>query len=393
MEQNKHDIIMFCMSDWHEWNKKGIVNRNRFILENLTKSDSFNKILAVDFLPYTKKRALRSFLDNQLFANDGKTINKSLISRLRMVSDKLFIYSTIYSAIGYENKIYTKINKFAKSLDFKNIILWSYFPMFCGYMNKINATLKVFDTVDNWMEHPNFVNYKERLKNNYNCIDKNSDLIFTVSKDLLDLYPYNNNVHWIPNGVDIDKFKTQNKNIKNNEFKLKNITKPVIGYVGIIQDRVDIEIIKFIAKNNPDKSIVMIGSVWPDANIKSLQKLNNIYFLGHKPYQEIPKYINKFDVAIIPHKINKFTESMNPMKLYEYLACGKPVITTPIAGLNEFKNLIKIASNKEEFNSKLNAALIENNEVLKSQRIKAAKKHSWKSRVDLMTDYINNFKK
>jgi glycosyltransferase involved in cell wall biosynthesis len=378
------------MSDWNDWNKKGIVNRNYHILNQLLKSDKIGKILHVDFLPYTKKRSLRSYYESQIRNSSGKVIKKGLTSTLRKISNKLYIYSTIDSVFS-EKKVYPNINKVLKDLNFNNIILWSYFPMFVGYFDQIKSKIKIFDTVDNWIEHNNFKSYKERLKNNYNYIDKNTDLIFTVSEDLLKLFPNNKNTHWIPNGVDTEKFK-----INNLEFRIKDknsitIKKPIIGYVGFIQNRIDMDLIKYIAEQNLNKSIVLIGEVWPDASIEKIKNKKNVYLLGHIKYQELPKYIQQFDIAIIPHKINKFTKSMNPLKLYDYLACGKPVVTTPIAGIENFKDLINIAFSKEEFNNKIQEALKNNTEELEKIRINSIQNHSWGKRIDDILRYIENF--
>ncbi|MFW9881715.1 MAG: glycosyltransferase [Candidatus Thorarchaeota archaeon] len=383
----KYDIIMFSMSDWNDWYKKGIVNRNYHILNQLLKSNKIGKILHVDFLPYTKKRALRSYFENQISNTSGQTIKRNLTSVLKKISEKLYTYSTIDSIFS-ENKVYKKLNVILKKLNFENIILWSYFPMFTGYFDSIESNIKIFDTVDNWIEHHNFKDYKKRLRKNYNIINQKADLIFTVSQDLTNLFPTNKNVHWISNGVDITFF--QKTNVQCLMSNVKNIPHPIIGYVGIIQDRIDIDLIEYVAKNNSDKSIVLIGDIWPDANVTNLKQEKNVHFLNRVEYKKLPKYIHQFDVAIIPHKVNKFTKSMNPLKLYEYLACSKPVVTTPIAGIEKFKDLIYVASSKEEFNNKIQEALQNNNEELEKKRFESVKNYSWQPRINQMMNYIEN---
>lgn len=384
----KFDVVMFSMSDWNDWNKKGIVNRNYHILNQLLENNNIGKILHIDFLPYAKKRALRSYFENQVLSNGNKIIKRDSTSIFKKVSERLYTYSTIDSIFN-EEKVYSKLNEIIDNLGFENIILWSYFPMFAGYFDKINSDIKIFDTVDNWIEHNNFKNYKERLKANYNLIDQRADLIFTVSKDLIKLYPNNKNVHWVPNGVDVEKFKNYDLEFRIKDKNSNIIKKPIIGYVGIIQDRIDIDLIEYISNKNEDKSIVLIGDVWPDANIDKLKNKDNIYFIDRVKYKELPNYLNNFDVAIIPHKINEFTKSMNPLKLYEYLACGKPVVTTPVAGIDNFKDLISVASNKEEFNNKIQGALRENSGELERKRVESVREHSWKSRMDGMMDYVH----
>jgi glycosyltransferase involved in cell wall biosynthesis len=391
------------MSEFREW-KSGIVNRNYHILHNLLEKDQINKIFAVDFLPYTKKRALKILMRSILKSPGGKRIHFDLTSRLTKISDKLYVYSTIDSIFS-EQKVYKKINKLINKYDLfnnltvkqsNNLLVWSYFPMFSGYFNyfknsKINSQkfekefecVSVFDTVDNWMEHPNFTNYKDRIKNNYEIISKESDYIFTVSKDLLNIFPNAKNKEWIPNGVDLEHFN------KKSDKTIIHAGHPIIGYVGTIEKRLDFELIKYLSLKNPEKSIVLIGPVWKNAQVDELKSQNNIHFLGRKSYSELPYYINEFDVCIIPHKIDKFTKSMNPLKLYEYLACGKPIVTTKVSGIEKFQELIYTAKTKEEFNEKISQALSENSKEKIESRKNAVQDENWKNRVNQMLETIS----
>jgi len=105
-----------------------------------------------------------------------------------------------------------------------------------------------------------------------------------------------------------------------------------------------------LANNNPDIDFVLIGWKWGRTDFSKIENYANVHFLGQKNYEELPQYINKFSVAIIPHKIDQFTKSMNPLKIYEYLAAGKQVVSTPVAGLELFENDIKVGNTKQEFN-------------------------------------------
>lgn len=376
------------MSEFREW-KSGIVNRNSHILHNLLKQDRIDKILSVDFLPFTKKRALRIYFQSVLKSHGGKRIKQDLTSKLTQISDKLYTYSTIDSLFS-EKKVYKKLNKIIKKIfdEDEKLLVWSYFPMFVSYLDyfknhAVKKPINIFDTVDNWTEHASFQQYKNRLQQNYKTIAKKTDIIFTVSKDLLQLYPQNHHKYWIPNGVDIKHFE------KKSDKKMIHAGKPIIGYYGIIEKRLDYDLLKHIAQKNPDKSFVFIGWVWKNADVDELKKLQNVHFLGRKEYQDLPLYLNEFDLAIIPHKISQFTKSMNPIKLYEYLSAGKPIVTTKIAGLERFQDLVYTADTPEQFNQKIQQALQENNQELQQERKQAVKEHTWNHRVDEMLKIID----
>jgi len=414
------------MSSYTDW-EKGIVNRNYFVLHELLKDSRVSKILSVDFLPFTFKKVMKSYLQNVIRGPREKVVYKDLTSKLiklqttqrtiptssggagqasyKLQAKDLFVYSTIDSVIS-QKRLTGKLEKIIKKLGLKNILLWSYNPLYPNLLTDIEASSRIFDTVDNWIEHPSYAKFKESLKNGYKTISEKADLVFTVSEELINFYKNlgrEKDVYWIPNGVDVEHFNQQpiQRTIltssggagqaTNNQQLLKNVKHPVIGYIGTIEHRFDVSLVASIAQKNPKKSVVLIGPIWKDVQEeinKKLKKFPNIYFLGRKSYRDSPSYIHEFDVAIIPHKLDKFLAFTNPMKLYEYLACGKPVVATPGAGMEMFKDLVYIAKDPREFSEKINKALKEDSLELKEKRLEAVKKHSWKKRVEEMLKLI-----
>ncbi len=384
----RRDLIIFNMSDYGDWQDRGIVNRNYFILRELLKSQAIGKVLAVDLLPHNYKRALKKFITLNCDRSARRAINRGFLSRLYQADEKLYVYSAVCSMCASgEKRIYAKINKVAEGLNFENIILWSYLPTFTKYFDEVDAELKIFDAVDDWSEHSGYQKIKQQIINNYEIIDKKADIIFTVSSALKKLFKNNQNVHWIPNGVDARHFAFRKEGIALED--IKNIGRPIIGYVGIVQDRFDVDLLESLLKKNPDKSFVIIGMIWPNSRIEKLKKYSNLFLLGQKKYQDIPAYLKEFSAAIIPHKINKFTRSMNPLKLYEYLAAGKPIISTGVAGLEKFTDLVSVADDYEEFNKKLNDAIAVETLDKVGMRKKIAQENSWSVRANAMLRIIN----
>jgi len=382
---------MSANSDW----QNGIVNRNYFILENLEKDDSINKIISVDFLPISLKPGLKYYYHNLLFNSKNKQIiYGDMTSACYKATDKIYVYSSVDS-VWSPKTISKELNKIIKKLNLDNLIVWSYNPMFLDFLNKLNYEQFVFDTVDNWTEHKAYLKLikKKKLMNNYKKIAAKADYIFTVSDELTEFYKQfgrEDNVHWIPNGVDYHHY-TNDENLQK-QTVIDDEKRKIIGYIGTIQDRIDFDLIKFIAQKNEDKLIVLAGPIWKNVKkeIKNkLELLENVKFLGRIKFEYAPSYINKFDVCIIPHKLTKFVQSMNPMKMYEYLALGKPVVTTEGAGVNNFKELLYIAKDKQEFNSFINHAINETDKNLKLKRQEAAKKHDWINKTNKMLKIIN----
>jgi len=384
------DLVMLNMSSFQEW-QSGVVNRNHHVLKMLLRRPEIHRILAVDYLPLTLKRSTRAYLETIMFGVKGKLLYQDFSSRLVRLDrsvmgthpGKLFIYSTVDSAFS-ESITRRNLQRRLKSLQFDQPVLWSYLPLFGRVFTELPASFRIFDAVDDWAEHPWMVRWRERLETNYHKIGDQADVIFTVANELRERFGHQPKVHWIPNGVDYDHWQTRQPLPDD----LKDIPAPIIGYVGVIQSRIDVKLVKQIADLNPDKSFVFVGNVYPEFDSNQLEKCPNVHFLGQKTYAELPAYVNHFHVCIIPHKVDQFTRSMNPLKLYEYLACGLPVISTPVSGMSIFGDLVKVAKDAESFSQEIDQALNDDYEHSRLQRKAAVRSHTWTQRVDRMLEII-----
>jgi len=159
----------------------------------------------------------------------------------------------------------------------------------------------------------------------------------------------------------------------------------------VIQEKVDFELIKYLARDNRDKSIVLVGPVWNEQDkIKAeLEAEKNIHFLGYKKYADAPMYIQQFDIGLIPHKVAGFNASTNPMKMYEYLACGKPVVATKNIGTENIQDMITTAKNYEEFSRSVKELLAADSSKQQAERREFVKKFSWHHTVSKMLELIS----
>ena len=219
---------------------------------------------------------------------------------------------------------------------------------------------------------------------------KKSDVVLTISNNITERAKvFNTNVKEISPGVDEIFFK------RNDEKKLShiiNISKPIVGYVGSISEVIDYNLIEYLVKNLKSFSFVFLGPIYTK-KISKFKKYKNVYFIGGKLHSLIPDYVKKFDVTIIPYLVNDFTDSVYSCKLNEYLACGKPVISTEIKeniNFNDiYPNSIFISKSKEDFKKNIITALKDDNKELISQRQKIAKLNSWNTRFLNLNNYVN----
>ena len=379
---------MFNMSAYAEW-ESGIENRNRHVLKQLLGSERVGKILAVDYLPHTFKRALRVYREDRLAKPAGEVVFKSFFSRAVKISKKLTVYSSVWPKISAK-KFYDELGRLLVKLKFGQFIIWSYYPLTVDYFWRLNRlgqkpVLKVFDAVDNWSEHPAYLKFKKKLLNNYQRIDAEADVIFAVNGELKNLFSHQEKFFLVPNGADLAHYQKEYTIINRDIGEIKP---PIIGYVGTIQERFDADLLSFLAQNNQEKSFVLVGPVWQKAIREKLAGLANVYFLGRKSYDEVPMYLKQFAACIIPHQIDAFTKSNDPMKIYEYLACGKAVVSTQGTDLEDLKPFVYSSGDWQQFNQHLNDALKEDSDLLREQRLAAIQNHSWQKRVERMWEVI-----
>lgn len=360
-----YDLVIFNMSHWKTWQQyvgktrrswffqpTGLVNRNYHILHQLLRQPEIRKVLIVDLIPFTAKRTLRVWVESILGSVPGKNVTAHFYvhggrSKVTEIAPGRYVYSTARNLTQplEPAAIWTEITGIIKTAGFSNLMLWSYFPMYALPFEKLDG-VKVFDAVDDWREHPYCKNWKDLLNKNYATIDRTADAVFTVSPQVKNIFRTNRNVQWQPNGIDFDHFQKSGSTLR---ASLSDLKHPVIGYLGIIESRLDFDLLEEILKKFPDASLLLAGPVWDKQAIARLQRFRNFLSFGPVAYADLPELYRAFDVAIIPHRLTPFTKSMNPLKMYEYLACGLPVVTTPVSGTEKFANLIKIANTRQDF--------------------------------------------
>jgi glycosyltransferase involved in cell wall biosynthesis len=163
----------------------------------------------------------------------------------------------------------------------------------------------------------------------------------------------------------------------------------VFGYTGTLHaDRTDVDLILDLARSFPDGRIMLVGpNFLSNRDRGRLAEVPNITVTGAVPYARVPEMMREFDICIVPHRETPFTDSLNPLKLWEYLACGKPIVSTNVAGFRDYTHLCSVASGSEAFVGACRAALHDKG-TRRSDRIAEACRHTWGQRVDALLDAL-----
>ena len=167
-----------------------------------------------------------------------------------------------------------------------------------------------------------------------------------------------------------------------------NGASPRLGYVGTISQRTDICLLEHVARSRPEWKVLIAGRQELPLNQRGLLDLPNVQYLGIIPYQELPGFIRSLDVCLIPHKNTDYCKSMSPLKLFQYLASGRPIVSTSIGGLEKLKGYLMIGETYDDFVECIEQVLREDTEDMSRRRIEAVKKETWDNRVQGMFEAV-----
>ena len=228
------------------------------------------------------------------------------------------------------------------------LIAWYYTPMMLPFSRHIDADVTVFDAMDELSKFKFAPTHLLDLEQE--LIDR-ADIVFTGGSSLYEAKKHRHpNVHCFPSSVDRAHFcKARARQFE--PADQEDLPLPRLGFYGVIDERFDIDLIAAVAQMRPDWSFVMVGPVVKISE-DELPRRPNIHYLGGKTYDQLPAYLSGWDVALMPFAMNESTQFISPTKTPEYLAGGKPVVSTPVRDVvRHYGQLegVKVASTPDEF--------------------------------------------
>jgi glycosyltransferase involved in cell wall biosynthesis len=219
---------------------------------------------------------------------------------------------------------------------------------------------------------------------------KSVDMVISTSKELRNKKALlNKNSFFVPNAANIShSLKALDPQLEIDPI-LSGIPKPIIGYFGAIERRIDYDLVRKLLKTNPDKSFVFIGPIDTYYLTEDDYKEPNMYMKTPVPYGHMPAVLKGFDVAIIPFKKDEVSKNIFPLKLFEYLGSGRPVVSTNFnSDLADFThNTVSFCETAKEFSAALNEAL-NDNKTLQQKRLDVAADNTWEHRVIEIKDLL-----
>jgi glycosyltransferase involved in cell wall biosynthesis len=238
-------------------------------------------------------------------------------------------------------------------------------------------------------EHSKFSEAHPELARRESELLARADVVFTGGRKLYESKSrHNQNCHFYGCGVDCQHFGLARDARTAVPHDLKQVKNPVLGFFGVVDERMDYKLIARLADANPRWSVVMIG---PVLKVKDhqLPRRSNIHWLGSREYSDLPAYCKGFDLCLMPFALNESTEYINPTKALEYMATGKVIVSSAVADVvSNFSSVVKVASSHDEFISHCEQAMAEPDQMAIARGLKMAAANTWDGIVEKIEGHI-----
>lgn len=275
-----------------------------------------------------------------------------------------------------------RLGEHLRSLRFRtmNTVLWLYPPhRFIPLLRRwAPHGYTVAQIVDNNTLLENISAEEKRfIRNQYAEIASGADMVTTASRSNFEFFSgVNPNCRMFENAVD-PAFLARPSPLPSRLSRCR----PRLGYVGWITQRTDIRLLDTIARSRPQCDLFIAGPSEVDLNALGTLSLPNVTYMGPIGYGEVPSFLESLDVCLIPHKDTPYSRTMNPLKVYQYLASGRPVVTSNVAGVERFHDLFAVARDDADFLDKIDEALSADTPEQSAKRIEAARRETWEIRL------------
>ena len=233
-------------------------------------------------------------------------------------------------------------------------VTWFHIPHLPYLVNALGERLAVYYCIDDYSALPGVNVAAVQAMDDETT--RRADLVFVASDTLEERKrELNPDTHISPHGVDVKHFARALDKSRPVPSDMAHLRGPVIGFFGLIEKWIDLELVDYLAAQRPNWTFVMIGRVASPA--VELPRRANLHFLGVRSYDDLPDYGRQFDAAIIPYRLTRQVLNANPIKLREYLAMGKRVVSVDTPHIRKFADVVEIAGSCEEFLAKLDFVL------------------------------------
>lgn len=375
-------------------NQEIIYIANDWVRDNKTSAHHVAEILArTNRVLYVEGAGMRS---PRASARDvGKILRKLKVvfARPRRLGENMHLYSPTllpFHHLGIVRWLNGRLlgwtlNWAARYVGFTDPIVWVFMPHFAPALKAIHKRGVVYYCVDDYASQP--LVDPDVIRSMEREILEQASVVFAVSAELVEnKIAVNPNTYISRHGVDTEYFARAARADTPVPADIAELSGPVAGYFGLIEEWIDIDLVEHLAREMPDVNFVYIGRVVYDTS--RLERYDNIKFLGPRRYDELAGYLSAFDACMLLYRPGGFATNANPKKLREYLAGGKPVVSVRLREVEKYDSVVRIADTYDEYVEHLRAALADNGDECVKARQAAVAEESWEARVEAIGERV-----
>jgi glycosyltransferase involved in cell wall biosynthesis len=377
------DVLCFGGEDW--WYH----NRGHIDMQLMRRFAGLGTAVYVNSIIMQKPKLLQG----RKFVQKAVRKAKSIFNGLQKTDAGLWAYSPVSLPVHHipwakrlnEMILGRQIRGVVRKLGLNDIIVWVACPAACNTAIELSKSKLVYQRTDRYEEFPNvdkdlIIQYDRKLKSSADLTVFVCQVLYEQEKSQC------RRAFFLDHGVDYRLFADADKT-DDKPQDIAGIPGPIVGFFGGIEEHtIDIPFVEKVVDLLPQMSFVFVGKAASDCS--ELASRKNVSMLGQKPYEQIPHYGKCFDVAIMPWRQNRWIQACNPIKLKEYLALGKPVVSTPFAELQKYLDVVYQASTPKQFAESIKQALEEDCPERIAQRREKVQNASWDSKAQLVLDEL-----
>lgn len=282
-----------------------------------------------------------------------------------------------------------QLRRLIKQYGFQRPILWIFDP--CAHLlaGRLGEQLCIYHCIDSFRNEKQSSSRNSFISAAEASLCRKSGLVFVSAEEIFkEKARLNKDTYLMPSAA--NELFLDPAICEKVPEEIKDIPRPILGFAGTLDERIDLGLLDFLADKHPEWQIVFIGTLRSGKIARGLRRKRNIRLLGWKDNALLAGYIGSFDVCIIPYRVNDFTKSISPVKLYDYLSLGKPVVSTGLAELLplESSGLVSIAKDKDEFCAQVSNCLASDNPDNRLKRLEFARSNTWGKRIQDISGII-----
>jgi len=360
------DLLIIPYHDWRKVQREGGRTRDAHLISHCIRDAHVDRVLIIN-RPISISEMLAR---RRTWKTRGELIHRNRWSQLVKIGDHAFVLDVIdpdvlgpvmqgktwfLSAFSKPRYVRTVTHSLAK-LEIASPHCVSFNLFAAELVEAISAERKLFDAWDNFLRFPEYQDQRNAIATAYQRYAQSATLWTTNSESNKITFEAQYGVTGctvVRNGVDLEVF-SQAYDLPND---LRGIPRPIIGLGAKVTHLLDHDLMNQLLHDHPDLSFVLVGQILDSSVFRKIHRTSNFFYLGDKHYDQYPAYVHSFDVCLIPYVVGDKQHGGDAIKFYEYLAAGKPIVTTRFDGVSASYPNIYIADNHQEFSLMVRAAL------------------------------------